>query len=183
MPYTMNEIHQQMEDAGAGNAFNRKKAVRKLTAILSDDESIKYACWGFQLGRNVLCVCTNRRVIMLTGALILGAGAETIEIPLDKVNSVTHTQGLVFGQLDVTNGANTIELDNIAREYTPVMANIIEQQRDLFKKSKSNISSDNGGVDNTSHLVNELRNLKTLADQGVITQEEFKAKKKQLLGI
>ena len=36
---------------------------------------------------------------------------------------------------------------------------------------------------NPSSDINDLKHLKQLADEGVITQEEFEAKKKQILGL
>lgn len=58
---------------------------------------------------------------------------------------------------------------------------------DIRKLSKEEFESEKSAISNTSHsnisTADELKKFKELLDMGVITQEEFDAKKKQLLGL
>lgn len=65
--------------------------------------------------------------------------------------------------------------------------NIASTYPSMFEKSQNTVQDtfDNTQVNNksSSDATDELRNLKSLLDDGIITQEDFDAKKKQLLGL
>lgn len=60
------------------------------------------------------------------------------------------------------------------RDY---IVNYVERQETSLTEKRDN---NNGKI---VSIVNELRGLKNLLDEGILTQEEFEAKKKQLLGL
>lgn len=86
----------------------------------------------------------------------------------------------VFNNMPFTNRAgqvfndpNTVQISNIEQyEVAVKMRNYIE-----------NYQSDNGSVVQQVSSADEIQKYKKLLDDGIITQEEFDAKKKQLLGI
>ena len=59
-------------------------------------------------------------------------------------------------------------------------SDLVEISADEFNAIKA---KQNSGENSTLSAADELRKFKELLDQGVITQEEFDAKKKQLLGL
>lgn len=64
-------------------------------------------------------------------------------------------------------------------------SNVLYQVFDKLCSLLDSILASNQNVngDNYSNGINDLKQLKKLADDGVITQEEFEAKKKQILGL
>ena len=69
-----------------------------------------------------------------------------------------------------------------AQECLSLLTVILKENRDNSKK-KVVIEHDNYHEADTDSVVIELRKFKELLDDGIITQDEFNAKKKQLLGL
>ena len=189
MSYTLDEVKAQMEGVGIRDLFGTKREVKELPKILNDDENdvIKYGCSGLADGNTVLAICTNQRVLFIDKGLIYGI--RSTEIPLDMVNGVSYKKGLVFGAIAITNGATVTKLENIAKKDAPVMADTIKQQAALYKQSLHDqaqpqiVTSQSTSSSNVDQVIEDLYKLKTLVDEGIISQEEFEAKKKQMLNI
>lgn len=187
MSYTLDEVKAQMEEVGIHDLWGTKREAKELPKILNDNENevIKYGCSGLTDGNTVLAICTNHRVLFIDKGLIYGI--KSTEIPLDMVNGVSYKKGLVMGAIAITNGATVTKLENIKKKDAPIMADTIKQQAEQYKsllrnndQSDSSTHHDDLGTD---QLIIELRKLKPLVDEGIITEDEFQEKKKQLLGI
>lgn len=185
MSYTLDEIKEQMENAGISDLWGTKREVKELPKILNDNEIIKYGCSGFNNNNTVLCLCTNQRVIFLDKGLLYGI--KSTEIPLDMVNGVSYEKGLIMGKIAITNGANVTKLEQISKGDAPIMADTIKKESINYKKSlqveNNNLSAQSEAPNDTDNLIKQLRELKDLVDEGILTEEEFEAKKKQLLNL
>ena len=168
-------IKQQLKDANVENLFGTKKEIKALPDIIDIDggEKILYAANAFIETHSILAVCTNKRVIFLDHGLIYGS--KSTDIPLDMINGVSYSNGLMLGSISVTNGAITTQIENMQPYPAKKMAEIIKQAAADFKQTS--VQS------NSSNDLSQLRELKQLLDDGVITEEEFTAKKKQILEI
>lgn len=168
-------IKQQLKDANVENLFGTKKEIKALPDIIDIDggEKILYAANAFIETHSILAVCTNKRVIFLDHGLIYGS--KSTDIPLDMINGVSYSKGLMLGSISVTNGAITTQIENMQPYPAKKMAEIIKQAAADFKQTS--VQS------NSSNDLSQLRELKQLLDDGVITEEEFTAKKKQILEI
>ena len=180
MSYTLNEIKEQMEQVGIKDLFGTRREVKQLPDIINDDEVIVYGCSGLNDGNTVLCILTNKRILMLDKGLLYGI--KSTEIPLDMVNGVSYSKGLMLGKISITNGATITKLENVNKNDAPIMANAIkeqaEQYKSLLKKDNQPDSPTHHDDLETDQLVNELRKLKPLVDEGIITEDEFQEKKK-----
>lgn len=171
----LNIIKDQLSKAGVSDLFGTKKEVKELPNIIDlSNETIKYAASGFVENNTVLIVCTNKRVLFIDKGLVYGI--KTSEIPLDMINGVSYSKGLLLGSVSVTNGANTTLIENIQNQATEKLASVIKEEAANFKRK---ISTQN--QDNSNDLASQLRELKSLVDEGILTEDEFNAKKKQLL--
>ena len=67
------------------------------------------------------------------------------------------------------------------------MADTIKKEsikyKEVLQTQNNNDSSQHEASNNTDDLIKQLRELKNLVDEGILTEEEFEAKKKQLLGL
>lgn len=170
----LNIINKQLDNAGVSDLFGTKKEVKELPNIIDlDSEVIKYAASGIVENNTVLVVCTNKRIIFIDKGLVYGI--KTSVIPLDMINGVSYSKGLVLGSISVTNGANTTLIENIQKQPAEILANTIKKEAANFKKNESVIASND--------LASQLRELKELVDEGILTEDEFNAKKKQLLNL
>lgn len=111
---------------------------------------------------------TNKRVY---GQTLLG---RRVDIPLDSISSISLTLGLLSGVSVASSSGRITFLFLIERDkiYNVISDYIIERQSHNSKQKETN-------TDN----FDELKKYKGLLDSGVITQEEFDAKKKQILGL
>lgn len=98
-----------------------------------------------------------------------------LDLPLDKISAV----GTSFLKgIDVGTSSGRIHLKFVKNRdeiYSVIGKLLIERQQ----AEKSNTAQNNKNSSNA----NEIRNYKELLDSGIITQEEFDEKKKQLLNL
>ena len=79
-----------------------------------------------------------------------------------------------------TIGDEDLQYGNIYKEK---ITNAVTTIDDIVKKYKNAGSAATVQVDQQASAADELKKFKELLDMGVISQEEFDAKKKQLLGL
>lgn len=168
------KLNQQLINAKVIDLFAVKKELKYLPQLVDlNKEPLIYACSGILNGRTWLIVCTNQRVIFLNKNMIYGMQQEVI--PLKAINAVTFTQKLMLGSISITNGANVTTIENVDKLAAPIMAQKIQDAKNALSNPAQNTASNND--------LDDLRKLKALLDDGIITQEDFDAKKKQILGI
>lgn len=168
------EYKQELVDAKIFDVFAVKKELLFLPQIIDlNNEKIIYACSGILDGHTWLIVCTTQKIIFVNKNLLYGMQEK--DIPLNAINAVNYTQGAVLGSLSITNGANNFVINNVNKMSARIMAKKIQE-------TQSNIINvRNTNSTNTDY--DDLRKLKSLFDDGIITEEEFAAKKKQILDI
>ncbi len=104
---------------------------------------------------------------------------KTVDLPLNMISSIeVGRTNLVEKTLGVSTASGTIKFRciNNAEE-------IADTLNRLLSKRQSNAAYQPGPVMNASDNTETIRNLKKLLDDGIITEEEFKTKKKDLLGL
>lgn len=167
---SLDEIKDMLDACGATYFFGTKKEVKELPNIIHDDEIITYATSGTLNGNTWLIVSTNKRVIFLDKGMLFGL--KQVEIPLEKINSIGYKKGLMFGMIEIWDGAAKMNIETVSKETLVPFVNAVNEARDnLNQRSvQSNLSA-----------ADELLKFKGLLDQGIITQNEFDKKKRELL--
>lgn len=169
-------IIKQLEKANVTDTFGTKKEIKALPEIINDDETILYATSSFFKGNTVLIVCTDNRILFIDKGLIYGV--KSYEIPLDMVNGVSYSIGLVFGKVSVVNGAITNEIDNIEKKTVSILADTIKKAANDYKnKLKQSTISTNANINTTdpdsitqllnvnSEILHELRAIRHLLEK------------------
>lgn len=178
------EIKKQLIDAQAFDFSFNKKELKALPEVLDykNGEVIKYAASGTKVEQNetrtVLILCTNRRVLFLNKNMFFGG--DSTDIPLNMINAVQLTNHLLLSDITIVNGANSTQLKQLAKESAAIMAKTIKKES---YKYQHNLLHPENNMASSIDPADEIRKFKKLADDGIITQEEFEAKKKQLLGL
>lgn len=170
---TMEEIEKMLSESGASDFWGTKKEVKELPNIIHDDETITYATSGLWDGKTWLIVSTDKRVIFLDKGMIFGL--KQIEIPLNKINSIGQKRGLILGEIEIWDGASKMKITHISKETLDPFVKAVNGAKERMEKPKQHSVNQVSAAD-------ELIKFKGLLDQGVITQEEFDKKKKELLG-
>ena len=120
----------------------------------------------------------NRCEITVTDKRVYGKAAfgRSVNLPFDMISSVG-TAALKGIGVATSSGRISFYLCQNSQEVFSVISNVLLERQG--KTTKQDITNDLGSGNNAD----ELKKYKDLLDSGVITQEEFDAKKKQLLGL
>lgn len=152
-----------------------QKIIRMLSTmkILSPDDEIEAIIGDTALGTVHNCLITTQKDVISHRAGLLGA---TRRIPYADITSVNTSTLGGAGKVDIVVGSGEpVKTDWLgAISDVQKMVFLITQKinNTLPKTAASNVSASD-----------EIAKFHVLKEQGIISQEEFNAKKKQLLGI
>ncbi|WP_230204359.1 PH domain-containing protein [Olavius algarvensis spirochete endosymbiont] len=154
------------------------KEIKHLPEVLQDNEIICYLTSGLIEGNTWLIVCTNKRVIFLDKGLLYGL--EQLEISLDKINSISQKRGLMLGEIAIWDGARRIRTKNVRKDTLKPFVDATNKAIEAMKNATiNNVSTGRG----TEDVAAQIEKLADLHNKNILTDEEFQAKKKQLLGL
>ncbi|GAA1223837.1 hypothetical protein GCM10009665_12640 [Kitasatospora nipponensis] len=160
-----------------GSLFGSKRSLRAASEALRDNERVLAATTtvrkqGRANDSGVLIVTDQRLMFVRSGAF----SAASEEIPLANISGVLDRKGLALAHIVVTGaGGITTTFASIGRTSVgPVMEAI---------RSHLTGPTVTGDAPPAASAADEIRKLAGLRDAGILTEEEFSAKKKQLLGL
>lgn len=118
--------------------------------------------------------------ITVTDKRVYGTAAwgKRVDLPLDKISAVATSFGHGIAVATSSGSIRFKAITNNAEVHAAISKLLMERQEKApaASEQKSTVAASQSNAD-------ELKKFKELLDSGVITQEEFDAKKKQLLGI
>ena len=164
-------LKQQLIDADVFDIWFSDKDLAPLVKLLADSsEMIKYTATGINdQSEASLLVCTNQRLIVISkkrSDLIVKT------ILLDRIKSVLLRHQIVYDEIILVVDNEQIDFNSINKISAAILAD------DLRTLSK--LAQGEGELDKQ---VEQIKKLKELVDQGILTEEEFQAKKKKILDI
>ena len=169
------EIENQIKNASDRNIKSSKRQLKALSLMLHDNEKILYlTSTSRALGPilPIIILCTNYRVLIMQKGLAYGNDIK--QIALDKINTIDYHLSALYGTFQIIDGAGKeTKIKDVPKKEVVKLVKTIQKAMNTY--NNSNTQSNNG--------INDLKQLKALAEQGIITQKEFEAKKKQILGL
>jgi hypothetical protein len=112
----------------------------------------------------------RRRRILIGGAVLLGGGALIYKLTRQDTEKIEeHT------------GQSAEDLTD--EELQQAMKDLNIQSQDLTDEDRAALNQEEGGGESELSYLDELEKLGKLRDEGIITDEEFEAKKQQLLNL
>ncbi|WP_416141903.1 PH domain-containing protein [Lysinibacillus capsici] len=173
----MDTIAETIKFAG----FGKKKAMAKQIQMFDDRLTDR--------GETLLAVCasvkgikqlyvTDQRVLLHEIKGIVSNDEKSI--PLSSISSINISNKLVYSTIEIVSTGNKAIIDDVPAHIALEIKAAIENLDAMAKTS----TAPAGKVEKDMYEVaDEIRELKELLEDELITQEEFDAKKKQLLGI
>lgn len=161
---------------------NRKR-LDEIVGNLEAGESLRWFCVGQQLkkknaqGENTIGVLavTDRRLVYC-GKLMFKSEVESF--PLDRVNSVSQSSGMMLAGVTVTGGGFSFDLQRVnKKDATEAVQRIRAAVADYAGKS-----ADKQQGPAVRSIADEIRELAKLRDDGLLTEDEFAIQKARLLG-
>jgi hypothetical protein len=171
------------KDAGKGKY---DKSISYLLSNLRDDEDVKFALYTtgikngagvVQAGGTVILMITNQRIIYGSKDFL---SEEMKSISFDECHDVqSSTFGIFCGSISIHTKTEKLRFDLDKKHVARIAAEIDKLIRELVKETKKEATT----VIQQASGADELLKYKQLLDAGIISQEEFEAKKKQILGL
>jgi hypothetical protein len=153
--------------------------LKVIASMITDGEklgigsSVKYDRGGGHL------VATDSRLIYASKFML---STKTEVFYYNKINHIEYKGGLLTGAIKLTIGRKVYEFDNLTKDIAKRLVNYVNEQINNPAPKKQ---ADSGTKENakSGDSYAELEKLAKLKEQGIITEEEFTQKKKQILGI
>jgi len=180
-----NDIIQALDEYEIKTTGN-KKNIEKAEALLSSNEKVL-----FVTPTNLVITATNTRkkeklpsVVILTDQRILFyyqimLSSSTEVIALDEIRSInSNTNGMTGGH---------IELHTMTKSYDILVSykrDMVQKIVQVFEKAKKDFAASANAPTSTARnnsILEQIEKLSDLNKKGIITDEEFKTKKEELL--
>lgn len=176
---TTDRIQGQLEKIGLtkSSALFGRKEIAELPAIIPEGEEIFGLVQGVYNGGQGILVATDRRLLFVDKGLLYGLKVE--DFGLDKVTSIQIETGLIFADIKIMASGNIAKITNVEKTGGRAFCEKVRAKLSEPKASAAPVTVVHQQVD----VADQLGKLAALKDQGILTQEEFDAQKKKLLGL
>lgn len=155
------------------NKFGIKSEVKHLLDYLEPDEPVREMTSGLIKGKgNGALVLTDRRVAFIFHGAVR-KGLE--EFRLEHVTSVSSTGGVMFSTITLTVAGAAAKIENVDKKDA---ARMVPAIREALAAPRSTPGPTGEG----NEVFAQIAKLKELHGAGALTDEEFAAKKTELLG-
>ena len=152
---------------------------KMLYDIMGNDENIKalvggtYRAQGSTGASRGVAVATNTRIIFLDKG-VLGS-TEISEVSYRRIEGITSSTGMIFGGVHILDvGGTGWRIDTVKpKTAARVFADQVLALAAAYNTQPTALTSE----------ADELKKWAGLLEDGIVTQDEFDAKKRQLLGI
>ena len=162
------------KEIGDDQFFTRKE-LNYLPEILQDGEQVLAFTSGLMDGNTWLLALTDRRIIFLDKGMIFGLKQQSI--PLNKINAISGKTGLLFGSIQITEGAKTHKIDNVWKKTVKIFTNKVQDAICTPMGNSVTHQSDNVSPDKYS----QLEKLADLKAKGILSAKEYNAEKTKIL--
>lgn len=173
----MDTIAETIKFAG----FGKKKAMAKQIQMFDDRLT--------EQGETLLAVCasvkgikqlyvTDKRILLHEIKGIVSNDERSI--PLSSISSINISNKLVYSTIEIVSTGNKAIIDDVPAHIALEIKSGIENLKAMAKTSTAPAGKQEKDM---FDVADEIRELKELLEDELITQEEFDAKKKQLLEI
>lgn len=163
-----------VEKLGKWPARGAKKELAHLPTALLDGETVRNLAAGDykdRMGKGLL-VLTDRRLLFIEASGMFGTKMNMEDFPIDRISSVSHQLGAGSGTIEVFASGNKAKITTvIPRERVEEIAGEIRNRLNSPAASPAPIPDPAA----------QLTQLKSLLDAGVLNQQEFDAKKGEIL--
>ena len=163
--------------AAASNRMRVKlgggREIKRLASYLWEGETVEQMTTGTYGKGTGLVVVTDRRLLFVQDG-VMSQSSE--DFPIDRVSSVQWTSGLVFGTIVIFASGNKSEIKNVNKEDGKEIVDRIRHRLSAPKEA-----AQPAAPTTTADPIEQLKKLGELREAGIVTDEEFEAKKAELL--
>jgi hypothetical protein len=160
---------------------NYKKNLRLVEEHLQEGEGIIASIYGvyeFELMgsdtvRNAILVATDRRIVFFAKKMM---GYDLESFPFENISSIEKSKGIMGHSVAFYASGNKVKMKWInqgdIKEFTEYVNSMLGYQHNLTTAQNT---------DSPVDIPDQIKKLADLKDQGILTEEEYDLKKKELL--
>jgi hypothetical protein len=172
---TLEELAKQKLSMG----FMVRREMKKLPELLAEDEDALNLARGEYDGREGLIVVTDRRVMFVEQGMIRH---NFEDFPYEKVNSVKTESGMRSGKITIYASGNKAELKDIhPKARVPEIGDYVRTRISGGSQATAATTTPAESTAMSDAPAEQLKKLAGLRDAGIVTNEEFEAKKAEIL--
>jgi hypothetical protein len=154
--------------------FGGGREIKRLLGYLWEGETVDQMTTGTYGKGTGLVVLTDRRLLFVHDGL---TSKTSEDFPLDKVSSVQWSSGLLMGSIVVFASGNKSEIKNVAKDDGKEMVDKVRHRL----SAPASVSTETSATAQPADPMEQLKKLGELRDAGILTPEEFEAKKTEIL--
>jgi hypothetical protein len=173
----------QVEDIASKKLKSRlglKKELKTLPSYLAEGEQVLNLSSGLYDGANGLVVLTDRRVFFLSAGI---SNSRFEDFGYDKITSVQTSSSMMFGEITIHASGNKAEMKNMMKDRVKEIGEYVRNQINAPKPPPETPATAPVAAPPSDDPADQIRKLAALRDEGILTEEEFAAKKRQILGL
>jgi hypothetical protein len=157
-------------------AFGVGRELRNISSMLSPGEYLLDILQGQYSNQTGVLLRTTTRLIFFGKGLV---STKVEEFPLDKVSSVQYSTGMLLGELTIFASGNRAEIKGTVKAHTKAFADGLRDQLAATKHAAATASA----AAQSAGTMGELEKLASLKERGLLSDEEFTAAKRKILGL
>ena len=160
-----------------GFKLGSKREIKKLVEHLWDGETVEFLASGTYGGGGGLLALTDRRLIFLRDAWT----SKVVEdFPIDKISSVQWKSGMLTGSVLIFVSGNKSEIGNVQKDAGKALTDSVRSKIAGLNQMSAPTAAAAAAAQDVDPM-EQITKLGALRDAGLLTDEEFTAKKAELL--
>ncbi len=158
------------------NRMGIGREIRELEEVLHSEEQVVRMARASREGKNGVFVLTNRRVLWFHASV---TRRDVIEQPYERINSVEASRKMMSATLSINAGGDVWAMKDIMpKDAVNDLAGMIRERAD---QAHHHAPAPAAAAAETPDVIGQIQRLGELRDAGILTVEEFEAKKAELL--
>ena len=156
--------------------FGVRRELKQISATLAPSEGLLDIIQGAYASQTGVLLATDRRMIFLAKGWVT---LKVEDFPLEKISSVQYETGLLTGTITIFASGNKAQITHTVKAHTKAFAEGV-RNRLLAAPAPAPPPVQ---PSSRSDTMAELDKLATLRERGLLSDEEFTAAKRKLLGL
>lgn len=151
----------------------KKRIYNYINEMIRENEEVVALVNGTYEGKDMYLLATNKRIIIFNKGWL---SSTQVEIPIEKINSIGQSKGIVFGEIHIWDSSSKIVITNVHKNDIAKFVKIANEQMDNYKSFKIEVNKTT-----ERDTVDKIEKLAELHKEGTLTDYEFATKKMELL--
>lgn len=159
------------------NKLGAGREIKRLPEHLGEGEAVRWLAAGTYGGGQGLLALTDRRLFFLKDGMMKKVSED---FPLAKISSIQWSSGMMSGKIQVFLSGNKSEMTNVPKAEGKA---IVDDIRGTIASGAGASVAGSSPAPSDVDPIEQIQKFAALRDSGLLTDEEFAAKKAILLGI